>query len=155
MVYVIDTSVVSALHRNYYKGTFKTLWNLFDEIVEEGRITSTREVFRELDDGGGSAFVWAKGHKDIFAMPDAKEGGFVAKIFSVPHFQQNIEKQKLLKGGNIADPFLIARAHAVGGTVLTMEQLKPNSAKIPNICEHFRIRCVDLEGFMKREKWEF
>jgi hypothetical protein len=36
-----------------------------------------------------------------------------------------------------------------------MEQLKPNAAKIPNICDHFSVPCFDLEEFMEAEGWEF
>jgi hypothetical protein len=79
----------------------------------------------------------------------------VSAIFAVPHFQQNIEQQKLLKGGRNADPFVIARAMAEKRTVVTMELLKPNSAKIPNICAHFGVPCLTLEQFMESEGWQF
>ena len=36
-----------------------------------------------------------------------------------------------------------------------MERLKPNAVKVPNICEHFKIPYLDLEGFMESEGWEF
>ena len=42
-----------------------------------------------------------------------------------------------------------------GRTVVTMESLKPNAARIPNICEHFGVRCMDLEEFMEAEGWKF
>ena len=60
-----------------------------------------------------------------------------------------------LKGGKNADPFVIAKAAVIGGTVVTMESEKPNSAKIPNICKHFEVPCVTLEAFMENEGWEF
>lgn len=154
-MYVIDTSVVSALHKNYYRDRFVSLWKNFDALVAAGEITSTREAFRELEDFGGDSFAWAKENEHIFTVPDAKEGAFVVKIYAVPHFLANMEKQKLLKGGRNADPFLIARASVIGGTVLTMEQIKPGGAKIPNICSHFGIDCVDLRTFMGREGWTF
>lgn len=154
-MYVIDTSVISALHRNYYRRQFVTLWERFDEMIAEGRFTSTRESYRELDDGGGESFEWAQQNVGLFVTPNAKEGGFVAQIYAVAHFQANIEKQKILKGGKNADPFLIARAATLGATVLTMEQLKPQAAKIPNICDHFKVPCVDLRKFMEKEKWIF
>jgi hypothetical protein len=50
---------------------------------------------------------------------------------------------------------VIARAAAVKGVVLTMEQLKPNAAKIPNICSHFKQPCMDLRRFMAAENWSF
>jgi hypothetical protein len=36
-----------------------------------------------------------------------------------------------------------------------MELLKPNAAKIPNICKHFKIPCMTLEEFMEAEGWQF
>lgn len=154
-MYVIDTSVVSALHRNYFRSRFVTLWQRFDEMVANDGLTSTREALRELEDHGGAAYEWAANNTGLFVTPDATEGAFVAKIYAVPHFQANMEQQKLIRGGRNADPFLIARAAATGSTVLTMEKLKQNAAKIPNICQHFSIPCVDLEQFMEAEGWTF
>jgi len=155
-MYVLDTGVISCLHKNYYRSRFVSLWKAFDQLVADGKVTSTREAFRELHDGvPGADLAWATANEKLFAIPDAKEGTFVGQIYSVPHFQANIEKQKLLKGGRNADAFIVARAYATDGTVVTMERLKPNATKVPNICEHFKIPCLDLEGFMENEGWEF
>lgn len=154
-MYVVDTSVISTLHKNYYRSQFVSLWDRFDNMVEAGRFTSTREAFRELGDLGGESFDWAQNNSDLFATPNAKEAGFVAKIYAVKHFQANIELQKILRGGKNADPFLIARADSLGATVLTMEKYKDNGAKIPNICSHFKVPCLDLRKFMEKEKWVF
>jgi hypothetical protein len=88
-------------------------------------------------------------------MPTAAEAAFVGRIYAVPHFQQNIERQKLLQGGKIADAFVIARAAVEGRTVVTMEALKPHAVRIPNICDHFKVPCMSLEDFMEAEGWEF
>lgn len=155
-MYVLDTNVISCLHKNYYRNRFVSLWKAFDEIVVNGKITSTREAYHELHDGvPGDDTEWAKTHEELFAIPDAKEGAFVGSIYSVAHFQANIEKQKLLKGGRNADAFIVARAYATGGTVVTMERFKPHAVKLPNICAHFNIPYLDLEGFMESEGWEF
>jgi len=155
-MYVLDTNVISALHKNYYRSRFVSLWKQFDALVADGRITSAREAYHELHDGVvGADTAWAKANSKLFATPDAKEAAFVAAIYAVPHFQANIEKQKLIKGGRNADAFIIARAFSVGGMVVTMERGKPNAVKIPNICEHFRIPVLDLEGLMEREGWVF
>lgn len=127
----------------------------FDEMTNAGQFTSTREAYRELEDNGGAAFEWAKNNASLFTIPDGTEGAFVAKIYSINHFQSNIERQKILNGGRNADPFLIARAASIHGTVVTMEALKPNAAKIPNICLHFGIVCFSLEMFMDEEGWTF
>jgi hypothetical protein len=155
LTYVLDTSVISALHRNYYCTRFVTLWERFDAMLADGKFTSTREAFRELEDLGRESLDWAKNNAGLFTTPDAKEGAFVAGIYAVTHFQANIEKQKILRGGRNADPFLIARAASLGATVVSMEQYKPHAVKIPNICEHFSVLCLDLRGFMEEENWVF
>lgn len=156
MNYVFDTSPLSTLFKNYYPSTFRTLWANFDLLVQTGIVVSTREVLRELRDGPvPEAVAWAEAHEDLFAMPTGPEAEFVAQIYSVRHFQQNIEQQKLLKGGKNADPFVIARAAVERRTVVTVEQAKPNGAKIPNICQRFGVKCVSLQEFMKEQNWVF
>jgi hypothetical protein len=156
MSYVFDSSPLSALFKNFYRNTFRTLWDNFDRLVDDGNIVSTREVLREIEDGAPeNLLTWAKDHPDLFTTPTAAEGEFVGRIYRVPHFQQNIEQRKLLKGGRNADPFVIAKAAIENGTVVTMEELKPNAAKIPNICHHFRVKCLSLAQFMEQEGWRF
>src|SRR5260370_13971640 len=156
MRYVFDNSPLSVLFKNFYRSTFRTLWENFDALVADARIVSTREALREIEDGAQeNLLAWAKDHTELFAMPTPAEARFVARIYTVTHFQQNIEQQKLLKGGNNADPFVIAKAAIEDRAVVTMEEFKPNAAKIPNIYRHFNVRCLSLKEFMEEEGWEF
>lgn len=156
MSYVFDNSPLSTLFRNYYPQRFPTLWKLFDKIVADGALVSTREVLREIDDGPIERLrAWAWDNEELFSTPTKEEGAFVARIYSVAHFQQNIEQQKILKGGKNADAFVIAKAAVDKKTVVTMELLRPDAARIPNICEHFKVPYLSLEGFMEKEGWEF
>ncbi|HEX8262860.1 MAG TPA: DUF4411 family protein [Allosphingosinicella sp.] len=155
-MYVFDNSPISVLFRNYYRRRFPTLWDRFDALVADGRIVSTREVYREaVDSSFENLRDWVTAHQSVFHVPTAAEGSFVGRIYAVRHFQQNIEQKKLLKGGRNADPFVIAKAATEGRCVVTMEQFKENGAKIPNICAHFGVDCLSLERFMEREGWEF
>jgi len=53
-----------------------------------------------MDDGAVESLRrWAADNQELFPAPTAAEGEFVARIFAIQHFQQNIERQKLLKGG--------------------------------------------------------
>ena len=125
-------------------------------MAANGSIVSTREVRREIEDGPIEPLRdWAEANQALFATPTAAEGAFVAQIYGVAHFQQNIELQKILKGGKNADPFVIAKARVEDRTVVTMELAKPGGVKIPNICERFGINCLTLEQFMEAEGWEF
>jgi Domain of unknown function (DUF4411) len=154
--YVFDNGPLSALFRNFYRKTFPSLWERFDALVDDGAIVSTRDVFREIEDAPiESLREWAKQNHHLFTTPTAEEGAFVWKIYAVPHFQHNIEQQKLLKGEKMADPFVIAKAAVDGSAVVTMEKFKPKAAKIPNICGHFSVESLLLEEVMEREGWEF
>jgi hypothetical protein len=148
--------MISNLHKNHYRERSVSLWNAFDQLIAAGKITSTREAYRELHDGVPRADTErAKANEKLFATPGATEGAFVGQIYSVAHFQANIEEQKLFKDGRNADAFIMARAHATGGIVVTMERFKPQAVKVPNICQHFKVPYLDLEGFVEQEGWEF
>jgi hypothetical protein len=84
-----------------------------------------------------------------------EELSFITQIYSVPHFRQNLDRKKLLQGGYFADPFIIAKAKIKDAIVVTEEDQPPHGARIPNICEHFGITCVNLEGFLVIEDWRF
>lgn len=45
-MYVLDTNVISNLHKNYYRKRFVSLWEAFDQLVADGKITSTRAAPR-------------------------------------------------------------------------------------------------------------
>ena len=91
----------------------------------------------------------------MFAIPTLDEMQFVQEIFKVEHFLVIISRKNLLSGKPVADPFVIAKAKIINGTVVTNEVNKPHGAKIPNICEYFNVKCMDLEKFMEVEDWRF
>lgn len=156
MIYVFDTSSIRSL-QHFYPSVFKTIWGGLDGLVRQQNLISTREVSNELVRQNVSVDVlaWAKQNKQIFTTPNATELQFVAQIFQIQHFQSLIGEQQRLKGTPVADPFVIACAKIKGGTVVMEERLKPNAAKIPNVCAHFNIPCIDLERFMQQQDWTF
>lgn len=156
MIYVSDTSSIRSL-QHFYPSVFKTIWGGLDGLVQQQKLISTREVWKELEGQNVSADVlaWAKQNKQIFTTPNATELQFVAQIFQIQHFQSLIGEKQRLKGTPVADPFVIACVKIKGGTVVTEEQQKPNAAKIPNVCAHFNVPCIDLERFMQQQKWIF
>lgn len=156
MIYVFDTSSLSEF-KHFYPGIFKSIWIGLDDLVKRQKLVSTREVWNELQRGNPNQQVneWLKVRKEIFTTPSLAELQFVSEIFKIPHFQGLIGQKQRLKGDPVADPFVIACAKIRGGTVVTEEQLKPNAAKIPNVCQHFDVPCIDLETFMHQQEWRF
>ncbi|NOT82476.1 MAG: DUF4411 family protein [Gallionella sp.] len=156
MIYVFDTSSIRSL-QHFYPSVFKTIWDGLDMLIQQQNLISTREVWNEVERQNISKEVldWAKQNKKIFTIPTTAELQFVATIFQVNHFQSLIGEHQRLKGTPVADPFVIACAKIKGGTVVTEEQSKPNAAKIPNVCQHFNVPCINLEGFMQQQGWTF
>jgi hypothetical protein len=156
MIYVFDTSSLIIL-KHYYPDRFGTLWSGLGRLVDAGDLISTREVLNELQAYNDVDFIqdWAKLNKRIFMTPGNNELDFVAQIFTVKHFHTLIGTAELLKGKPVADPFVIAAAQVRNGKVVTQEKAKPNSAKIPTVCHHFSVPCINLEDFMSEQNWTF
>ena len=155
MEYVFDTNSFRVLG-NYYPDQFPTFWRQFNQAVSDGIIISVREVHRELVSQARPPLSdWVKQQRDIFKEPTQIETEFVSEIFSIPHFLNLVSKKNQLTGNPCADPFIIAQAKFIDGCVVTEEKLKRNAAKIPNVCERFKIDCTNLQGFMEREGWTF
>ena len=44
-----DTNAFSQMFHSFYRNRFPTLWEKFDKLIENGKITSTREVARQIE----------------------------------------------------------------------------------------------------------
>lgn len=156
MSFVFDTSSFRIL-RHYYPNRFPSVWTGLEDLVAGGEVVSTREVFNELErfDDPGPLLEWVKKHREIFTTPTNEETDFVARIFQVAHFRSLIGQKSILIGRPVADPFVVAAAVVRDATVVTQEVFKENAAKIPNVCRHFGIACLNLEQFMTHHRWNF
>lgn len=156
MIHFLDTSSLRLLE-GYYPSRFPSFWTRFDASTGNGDIASVEEVLKEVNNGAAAQhlFDWIDSNKEFFQAPDGTVLEFVQTIFGVPKFQEVVGMKQLLKGSPVADPFIIAAAQVVRGCVVTQERPKPNSAKIPTICQHFGVHCCDLEAMMTRLKWKF
>jgi len=153
-MYVFDTNAFIEIFK-IPKKVFPSMWDKYDDLIKREKIISVREVAKEISEGDGLLTEWAKNHKKVFQEPSDKEALFLLEIFKIKNFQQALEQKKRLKGGPFADPFVIVKAKIQNGIVVTNEKWKPTAAKIPNICKHFNVECINLEGFMEKEGWKF
>ncbi len=159
-IYVIDTSSISVLIRHYW-GLVEGLKEKIENLINNGRLISSIEVFRELeryDDG----HKWAKTYKEIFIPITRTQIKIIKeKIAPVEEFQSFLFPKG--KDRN-ADPFLIAIAieekNKITLTetkkevfVVTEEKLKGNKVKIPYVCRKIGLGSIDLKGMFKEEGW--
>ena len=104
---------------------------MWAKISPHGR-GSVREVKKEIEVLDSNAHIqkWIKEHPYFFPIPTNEELKFITEIYKINHFQQNLEKKKLLHGGAFADPFVIASAKVNNALVVTQEKSKKNGTKI-------------------------
>lgn len=159
-MYIFDTCSFRALF-TFYPKRFPTLWKLFEQVIQAGKLHSVSEVLQELKNQihkDTSALQWIENNKDLFVSPSSEEALFIMNKLFIDkngHFKNIVEKDKVLRGGSCADPFILASAYVKQATVVTQEVFKPNSVKIPFICQHYNINCLNLEKFMEEQNWEF
>ena len=156
MIYVIETSSWQQLFGCYRRERFPTLWEKFDETVASGAITSIQHVLREIErrDKKNGELEWARTRPELFPGLNENESRFLRDIFEVPRFRLVVPTD--LRDTEVgADPYLIARAKAIGGMVITQERRRNSRVTIPSICQHFEILCGSLDDFMNRRNWSF
>jgi hypothetical protein len=139
-----------------------TLWAWLDTQLNAKNVKSPARVFKEImafkkDD---PLKQWANARKDdgMCVEPDKKVSECLGKIADhlwtaeVLHpktrkAQQRYKSAQIEVFSRGADAFVIAHAMADGGTVVTFESaLYPDSQKIriPDICAHFSVPCINL-----------
>ena len=156
-VYVFDTNSFRILS-NYYPRVFPTFWNQFEEGVEARDVVSVREVYNELERQISHTWLWdwvRQRREQLFLIPGREETEVVTEIFKNRHFRTIVGEAQRLEGWPVADPFVVAAARVRDGCVVTEESSRPNAARIPNVCDYLGVECINVEGFLDRNGWQF
>jgi hypothetical protein len=156
MIYVFDTCSLRVFN-SYYPERFPSIWEHLQEAVDSAALLSVKEVKRELSGLGAKPWLaeWAKRNGAIFHPPTEEEATFIGEMFKVAHYRRLIGQRQALSGQPVADPYLIAAARCNGYTVVSEEEAKPNSAKIPVVCKQHNVNCINLDTFMGEMGWSF
>ena len=118
-------------------------WDWLDQKAKEGSVRSTDSIYREITKQDDELSAWAKERKeDFISDKDSNTQKMLSHISDYIYSLENIKSKNrddFLAG---ADPWLVAKAHSLGATVVTHENLVSNDSKkvkIPNICRHFEV----------------
>ena len=150
--YVIDTGPIIDF-KHYYEDVFISLWDKFEELISQGSIISSIEVYRELIKRDDEAANIADKYKSIFRKPEIDEQKYVKEILR--NHRELIRFKNITGGAPVADPFLIAQAICEKATLITTEKMKPNAHNVPNICNDYDVKHVNLKEFFNIEEWQF
>jgi hypothetical protein len=157
MIYVIDNDSLRVLS-HYYPKTFESLWNNIGDLIARGEFLSVKEVHNEIESklpNLGFMDGWIKTNKHIFLPPSMNEMLCVTEIYKIRKFREAVKTDSNGRAIPHADALLVASAKIRGGTVVTQERWKEHSDKIPNVCEHFEVPCINVEKFLEDNSWVF
>ena len=162
MIYVFDTSSLVHAFRYFKSDIFPSFWKSFHAIVKTKRLTSVMQVYHEIFTYGNSLSAWADANKKVlFTEPNESEQQIVQKILSDAHNRELVPKSKRIKNVPVADPFVIAKAKSISGCVVTEDgfnvkgELRENVVKLASVCKKLDVPCLNLNNFMRQEKWKF
>jgi hypothetical protein len=160
--YWLDASVLIEAHlRSYPIGMADSFWEWMAGKVQAGYIVSPRRVYQEVAENEKhedelAKWVKHRREKGLCVAPSKAVQGRVQEItehvFAKYIF---VEAWDFSKG---ADPWVIAHALEDQGIVVTKESdLHPNAqkARIPDVCDHFGVKCVNTLEMLKQLKAKF
>lgn len=150
--YVFDSNIFINLQRRQPIDIYPSLWNKISEMMIDGTIISSQEVYDEISIGGDELEKWARERKDYFLPSDMKVQKGVREILQKHRGLVECGKKK-----NSADPFVISLAKEKECKVVTEEVRTRNSdsPKIPDVCDDYNIGCLDFVGFAREAKLNF
>ena len=152
MKYVVDTNVLRAFFDFYFRDVSPELYDSFDKMIEDGNLISVKEVYNEMEKQHKKDSVTLSELNKIknifFFFSNDEEVKIIHDIYSNTNFRNNIKENNILKGWPVADAFLVAKAKIEKAILVTNEKFSPNAAKIPNICEKYNVKYINLQQFL-------
>jgi hypothetical protein len=150
--YTIDACSLISGWRYYPPDVFPGLWDYLENLTVKGLLHSTEEVLIELKKNDDALLGWAKRQSGLFVPVDNDIQVLVLKVLKDHPNLYDIEKNK-----SGADPFVIAHALQNGYTILTEEKKSgnPDKPKIPNVCEYYGIRYINLISLLREQGLKF
>lgn len=152
-LYSFDTSgLMDGWNRYYPPDVFPPLWEEIDASIGKQEIACTEEVLREIAKKDDALHGWVKGHNGFFIPIDQAQQEAVGEILTA--FPRLVDTRR---NRSQADPFVIALARVRKAVVVTGERSSGTSEKprIPNVCDHFGVRCIGLLEFIRERKLKF
>lgn len=160
--FLIDAnSFITASRLFYAKDLVPSFWPTFENSLKQDNVALLDVVKEEILKGEDFLAEWIKSLDDILIIK-RDDGKVVEKYQAVMEYihtggYYNDKALKIWSDFNVADPWLIAAAAAYGYTIVTFEQsagvitLRNPSGKpkIPDVANHFKVKCGDLYYYMR------
>lgn len=132
-------------------------WTVLEKMSDDGLLACPVMVYDEPLDAQDDLASWAQERKKtgMFIDPDVMVQQELQRVCThiMAHYPDNQPRRRFL---GKADPWIITHAIAKSGAVVTHEQKKnpkvSSRVKIPNVCEHFDVRCIDVYQMLRDQR---
>jgi hypothetical protein len=170
-LYIIDSSSLIEIKRRYPQDMLPGIWADLDALFQRGQLIAPDEVMREIFQRDDELTEWAKERDKMFWGID---NTLWEKAKSVVHTFPQMANYDSAKSAH-ADPFIIGLAlelidprqirfekrevfvvsdeisDLIKNPKLPFSQIK----KIPDVCGHFKLNCINHLEMFKIEKFRF
>jgi hypothetical protein len=149
---------IQAKNEYYGMDICPAYWDWLDQQFNIGVVGSIDMIGRELKDGNDDLAQWAKDRPSHFIPndDDATQLIFVDILQAVMVGDYNAGNRDNFVAK--ADPWIIAKAKAIGATVVSHESLLvpgTKKVKVPNICHQFDVPCINTFQFLRELQARF
>ena len=145
-LYCIDASSIILLRQSYPKDIFITLHQLITPIFKSGKILVINSVLEELKTKEPDLFNFT-----VQTVPKERQEKYENYILTAQQIIRTYYDGKGKSHNIKADPHIISCAKSENLTVIT-EELGSDPTKIPYICSHEGVKCINFIEFLKQEK---
>jgi hypothetical protein len=160
--YWLDANVLIEAHRRSNPiGIAVSFWAWLATQVEGGIIVCPRSVYQEIaeqEDHRDEVARWVQNRKEKgLCVPPTREVTAHVGVIMQYVFEKYLP-QHAYEFGKGGDAWVIGHALDDGGTVVTQEsELHPDAkkARIPDVCRHFDVRCVNTVEMLRLLKAKF
>ncbi|MDP5030215.1 DUF4411 family protein [Paraglaciecola sp.] len=154
-----SNTYIQAKNLHYNMDFCPAFWEWLDKQFEQGQVMSVDNVYIELTDSNDELSSWAKNKKYHFLpVSDIPTQDMFTEIANHVVSLINKSQADIANFLSKADPWIIAKAAAIGATVVTHEALVPDNSqkvKIPNICEQFGVEYINTYQLLFKLKAKF
>ena len=159
-MYLIDTNFVGTVASVYPRDVFPSLWVQLEEPIFRGDSYFHKAVDKEMKEWKDPTLDWYLKHIDpqyIVSTDDNELALYTDVVRWVSDERQPRYKERAVNVFlDAADSWLVASALRHDAAIVTNEvRAAPDSrrhVKIPDVADHFGVRCIGLLAFLREIK---